>query len=121
MAKKKTATSRIGATGRMPTRFLNPSGLVDGYSVIYSSRNGMRRIGVKRGATYVADLFFHSDNAALPADQLADGHISLNYRQSDFANILDLLRNEKPLYLWYTGPNNSNGLWTGDEPVGEAE
>ena len=121
MAKKKATTTRIGSAGRTPLRLLNPSGLIDGYSVIHSSRDGMRRIGVKRGATYVADLFFHPDAAALPADSLVDGHISMHYRRSDFADVLDLLRNEKPLYLWYQGPNNDNGLWSGDEPVGEGE
>ncbi len=121
MAKKKLAGPLAGRVNRGPFRLLNPSGLIDAYSVIYSSRNGMRRIGVKRGTTYVGDLFFHPDNAALPADQLSDGHIVLNYHLRDFANILDLLRNEKPLYLWYHGANSDNGLWSGDEPIGEAE
>lgn len=121
VASKKVASARIGTVDRKPVRLLNPSGPVDGYSVIYSSRNGMRRIALKRGATYVASLFFYPDTVALPADALSNGQITMNYRLSDFANVLDLLRNEKPLYVWYYGANNDNGLWTGDEPVGEAE
>lgn len=121
MAKKKVATTRIGSAERTPILLLNPSGLVDGYSVIYSSRDGTRRISLRRGVQYVASLFFYADSAALPTDSLTDGQIALFYRLRDFANIMDLLRNEKPLYVWYSGPNDSNGLWTGDEPVGEAE
>jgi hypothetical protein len=39
----------------------------------------------------------------------------------DFENIIDMLRNEKPMYLLWIGPNSENGVKTTAESVGEAE
>jgi hypothetical protein len=41
----------------------------------------------------------------------------------DFQDTLDLLRNEKPMYLLFTGagPGNENGIKTTPEVVGEEE
>jgi hypothetical protein len=41
----------------------------------------------------------------------------------DFENAIDLLRNEKPMYLLYSGSGGGfeNGLKTTPEPVGEGE
>ena len=42
---------------------------------------------------------------------------------ADFDNAIDLLRNEKPMYLLYNGSGGGfeNGIKTTPEPVGEAE
>jgi hypothetical protein len=54
---------------------------------------------------------------------LSNGQANLQYHLEDLENVLDLLRNEKPMYLLYTGtgPGNENGIKTTPEPVGEAE
>ena len=56
------------------------------------------------------------------ARKIDDNRYILNYRFSDMPNIVDMLRNEKPIYLIYVpeGTNNTR-LSTGSEPVGEGE
>ncbi|GJL53523.1 MAG: hypothetical protein NPIRA02_06550 [Nitrospirales bacterium] len=46
----------------------------------------------------------------------------LYYRYADMANIIDMLRNEKPIWMVYVpeGSNNSR-ISTSQEPVGEGE
>lgn len=71
-----------------------------------------------------ATLFFHCDKSSLPKyDKLADmKRVSAHFTIDDYQNIVDLLRNEKPLYV------HRNSQWptmavisTSKEPVGEAE
>ena len=61
--------------------------------------------------------------AALPADGLNGTQPQLNYHLDDFQNCIDLLRNEKPVYLLYNGSGGGfeNALVTDPETVGEGE
>ncbi len=52
---------------------------------------------------YIGQLVFHANGAALPADGLNGTQPQLNYHLDDFQNCIDLLRNEKPVYLLYNG------------------
>jgi hypothetical protein len=47
----------------------------------------------------------------------------LYYHLDDFQNAIDLLRNEKPVYLYYSGSGggHENGIKTMIEKVGEGE
>ena len=66
--------------------------------------------------------FIGSTGNLLEARKLDDNRFILYYRHSDMPNIVDMLRNEKPIYLIYVpeGTNNTR-LSTGSEPVGEGE
>jgi len=96
---------------------------IDSYLVQYSANAFARRIGVKSGATYIGQLVFMPNGSALPADKLLGTQPQLYYHLEDFANCVDLLRNESPVYLLWNGPGagNENGLRTSDEPMGEGE
>ena len=68
-------------------------------------------------------VHFMGNTENLPeARKIDDNRFILYYRHSDMPNIVDMLRNEKPIYLIYVpvGTNNVR-LSTGSEPVGEGE
>ena len=50
-----------------------------------------------------------------------DGTYILYFLIEQYANTIDVLRNEKPVYLWWGGEGQLNYLMTGNEKVGEAE
>ena len=70
-----------------------------------------------RGYAY----FFHDGTPLAPAivDD-ANGQIYVHYNLSQFAAILQLLREEEPVYLYGFDPTYA-GLQTGGEPTGEEE
>ena len=74
-------------------------------------------------AGLIAGLYFHHDPSTMPdGDHLPDtGQPMSHYPVEDFARILDMLRNEKPLFYnqWSGWP--MAGLRTSTEPVGEGE
>jgi len=54
-------------------------------------------------------------------NQTSTGFISVFQFEDQFLNTIDVLRNEKPVYLGYS-PNWKTGyITTGQEPVGEGE
>lgn len=67
-------------------------------------------------------LYFQEGPQALTAASHSGNSYSAYYRYADLANVIDLLRNEKPVYFHYIpeGTNNSR-LSTTPEPVGEGE
>lgn len=75
-----------------------------------------------RGETLVGALLFYPDNKLLPNARLDPKRdvIFLSYSISQFHAVLDILRNEKPLWLYYRTATNA-GLSSGREPVGEEE
>ena len=54
---------------------------------------------------------------------MSAGQANLNYHLDHYANVIDLLRNEKPVYLLYSGsgPGFENGIKTTPEVIGEGE
>lgn len=96
---------------------------IDEYEVMYSANGFRPRIALKAGGRFIGQLVFMPDGAALPADGSAAGSVTLYYHVSDFANVVDLLRNEEPMYLLFSGsgPGFENGIKTTSEPVGEGE
>jgi hypothetical protein len=81
------------------------------------------RIWLKSAGKYVGQLIFKPNGTALPQDNMTSGQVNLYYHLDDFDNIIDLLRNEKPMYLLWvgSGSGNENGIKTTAEPVGEGE
>ncbi|MCH6483348.1 hypothetical protein MMG85_07170 [Pseudoxanthomonas sp. LH2527] len=100
-----------------------PTTQIEKYHVIYSANTFRRRIGLMAGGAYIGQLVFHANGATLPADGLNGTQPQLNYHLDDFQNAIDLLRNEKPVYLLYNGSGGGfeNALVTDPETVGEGE
>ena len=95
---------------------------IDAYEVQYSSNKFPPRIFLKSGNNYIGQLTFQSNEAVLPADGIPGGN-TLYYHLDDFANCIDILRNESPVYFLFVGTNGSseNGLKTGSELVGDGD
>ena len=73
---------------------------------------------------WLAVLSFHRSPDTMPdTDSLTgDGAKGCHYRWEDFPQVLDLLRNEKPLYFgWGSQGQTFAGITTAKEPVGEGE
>ncbi len=73
-----------------------------------------------------AFLKFYPESVALPANSKGT-HMSgkpifyVNYRYAQFQNVLDLLRNEKPIKFFFRDDTMASYITTSDEPVGEGE
>lgn len=93
---------------------INPSGIIDAYDIIYSSNTFAPRIGLKRNNEYIASLVFEANGKVLAPDTVVGKLAMLHYHLDDFANVIDLLRNEAPLGLFYNGSGggSENGLRT---------
>jgi hypothetical protein len=72
----------------------------------------------------VGAAYFHRDSTKMPgADtQKVSGYISCHYAEAEYPHVLDLLRNEKPVFVEFeAGVGNIAGIRTSAEPVGEGE
>ena len=66
------------------------------------------------------EVFFVGDDDPLPPAAVAAGRVALYFRRALLPAVVDLLRNEGPVYLRWAGPINTC-LSTEYEPVGEGE
>jgi hypothetical protein len=100
-----------------------PLTMIDGYEVMYSANQFSPRVWLKSGGAFIGQLIFEPDGSELPPDTQAGTQVNLYYHLQDLQNVLDLLRNEKPMYLLYSGSGGGfeNGIKTTREPVGEEE
>ena len=96
---------------------------IDQYEVMYSANKFPPRIWLKSGGNPIGQLTFWPNGAVLPPDSMSGSEANLNYHLDDYANTIDLLRNEQPVYLLYvgSGSGNENGIKTTQEAVGEGE
>ena len=72
----------------------------------------------------IGAAYFHHNRSTMPvADtQKATGYISCHYLSEDYPHVLDILRNEKPVFLEFeVRPGNIGNIRTSAEPVGEGE
>ncbi|MFM6899743.1 MAG: hypothetical protein ACKPKF_21570, partial [Microcystis panniformis] len=78
---------------------------------------------LKGGGKNLGQLLFKPNGSPLPADTISGGQVNLWYHLDDFQNAIDLLRNEGPMYLLYSGSGAGfeNGIKTTEEVVGEGE
>jgi hypothetical protein len=93
---------------------------IGSYQVQYASNTFVPRIWLRDTANVsIGQLIFMPDGKALPADNATN----LYYHLSDFAHVIDLLRNEKPVYWDFVGSGggNENAIRTSVEPQGEGE
>ncbi len=54
-------------------------------------------------------------------NKVVDEYLEVHYPMNSFKDIVDILRNEKPLYLTVLPDRNLGALTTTDEPIGEEE
>lgn len=96
---------------------------IDTYEVLYSANTFSPRIALKSEGKYVGQMIFKPNGTALPADGIVNGQVQLHYHLDDFHNAVDLLRNEKPIYMYFSGSGGGfeNGIKTSNEKVGEGE
>jgi len=66
-------------------------------------------------------IYFYPDSVALPSNQNTINGIYLYYRLSRFADVMTMLKEEKPLYLYFDSARKSGYVGTNSEPVGEQE
>jgi hypothetical protein len=95
---------------------------IDQYEVMYSANSFFPRIWLKNSGNFIGQLIFEPNGAVLPPDNNSGG-INLFYHLDNFQHCLDLLRNEKPMYLLFSGSGGGfeNGIKTTPEPIGEGE
>jgi hypothetical protein len=86
-----------------------------------------------KGDKYFGQLIFQPNGTTLLPDKIEPANLSLYYHQDvlytvyyhldDFPNVIDLLRNEKPMWLIWAGEgaNSENGIKTYLEAVGSNE
>ncbi len=95
---------------------------INKYVVMYSANQFAPRIWLKNGGKYIGQLIFLPNGSVLPPDSMARGQVNLYYHLDDFQNAIDLLRNEGPMYLLYSGSSSGeNGIKTTQEPIAEGE
>lgn len=97
---------------------------IDRYEVRYSDGNFSPKIYLWSGSTFLSQLnFLPNGFSPLPPDTDTGGFFVLHYHLDDFANCIDLLRNEGPVHLFWVGPGalNENAIVTSAETVGEGE
>ncbi|MBC2838463.1 hypothetical protein [Robiginitalea sp. SC105] len=75
------------------------------------------------GDDYLVQLTFYPNGKKLPENHYDKRNklVYLRYPMSMYANILDILRNEKPIFFRYNAEIKLGFIRTGKEPVGEGE
>ncbi len=74
-----------------------------------------------KGTDGKAFLFFY-DSAKLPSKNKMSGkNFKIYWKMSQYDNVLDILRNEKPLFFYFSETSKVANVQTTDEPVGEEE
>jgi len=84
---------------------------IEDYVVTYPANTRPPRIDlVGASGEFVGQLLFIPDEEAiLPIDSQDQAR----YHIRDFANVLDILRREQPIYYIDNGPGNAKGIQTG--------
>jgi hypothetical protein len=72
---------------------------------------------------FVVQANFYPDNKALPENyhDVNSKLVYLRYHIHMYPHIIDILRNEKPIYFSYSDKSKLGYIRTGKEPVGEGE
>ncbi len=71
------------------------------------------------GTTVLGYIRFHDPGMPFPADEQTGGKIIMHLPSTMFENMLDILRNEKPINYYFASGHAFLG--TSTEPVGEGE
>ncbi len=100
-------------------------GEIDTYFVNVLSPNpwGGKRLMNIEGSFGKAILWFLPEDMVLPGNQKRPGQdvFDVYYRLATWDGLLDVLRNESPVYFNYSDTSNAAQIYTGREPIGEGE
>jgi hypothetical protein len=100
-------------------------GQIDVYfaNVLSPKFYGGRRIMNLGGSFGKAILWFMPQGSSLPDNQKRPNQnvFDVYYHKDDWEAIIDILRNEKPVYFHFYDGGNAAQIYTGTEPVGEGE
>ncbi len=71
----------------------------------------------------IGGIYFHRDMTTIPDGDVQDpsGYVWCHYSWNEYAAIMDMLRNERPVFLRYLDSWSMASLTTSPEPVGEGE
>jgi len=89
----------------------------------WSSRSSGKTNLILKGAGKTCSVWFVEDDAApLPAAyEVGPGYYAFYYHHRQLAHLIDMLRYEKPIYVFFNDDNGfpNSRISTTDEPVGE--
>jgi hypothetical protein len=97
---------------------------VTSYSVLFYGspggyQNNRAQIQLKDGNTVVAWIRFSDPGMLFENDDMLGTIIRMHLPSHMFENVIDVLRNESPINVYFA--QNRGFLGTGTEPVGEGE
>jgi hypothetical protein len=92
----------------------------------WSSRStGKTNLILKGTGGSTCSVWFLEDPAAVlpPAQQQGPNYYAFYYHHHQLQHLVDMLRNEKPITVFFDNDNgfNNSRISTSDEPVGEGE
>jgi len=99
----------------------------DTYQLSYVSDSGVStyvnacEINCFNAGTFVGRICFFKEGRVIPANTLNAGAPYVFYPLSQFKDIVDILRYEKPLGIYVDPDSHLGAIGTGQEPVGEQE
>ena len=101
---------------------------IDSYEVYHynfeeiSERDATCLIMCNKDKKNVGWLKFIREGATIPSSfESVSGTLVLFFPENQLTNMIETLRHEKPLYLWFVYASRSGWLSTSDEPIGEEE
>jgi hypothetical protein len=99
---------------------------IDTYKVVLYGKNQTPEALVAfihcfQGANNVVTCEFYADGSAVPDNRYGGCRVGLGYPWSRFDGVLDVLRNEKPVYYGFIFSTKVGYIATQAEPVGEGE
>ena len=68
---------------------------IEFYTILFGADPSRRQVWLRAGGEYVAQILFWPDEAELPPSSAS----LLHYHQRDYPSIVDLLRNERPIFV----------------------
>lgn len=99
---------------------------LDSYKVVLYGKNQTPEslvafVHCYHGSDNVVSCEFYADGSTIPDNRYGGCRVGLAYPWSRYAAIIDVLRNEKPLYYGYIFSTKVGYIASNMEPVGEAE
>jgi len=93
--------------------------------LFYGGDDGYRdcraQIGLNDGDNNLGYVRFHDSGMPFPSDSQSGGQIIMHLPSSMFKNVLNVLRNEKPIDFYFVSGRAFLGTGYSTEPVGEGE
>lgn len=100
------------------------SSLISEYKVVLYGEQGTSLIGsyihCYHNNKIIMSCTFYNDESNVPANDKGL-RVNLRYPMSKFSNVLDVLRNEEPVYFGFIESSKLGYIATHKEPVGDGE